>query len=118
MATTAVSVRMRTTVHSNTARVVRRLHSNAERLASQTTTSMVDNIKRRTPVRTGYLRLTVIGHYVTGQPKGYVKVYAFYGVYVEKGTRNMAAQPFVAPGTIDAMHQVFRPGVRRLFHGA
>lgn len=72
--------------------------------------------KKRAPVRTGTLRNSIQA--VKGEgPLWYrVVVGAEYGVYVEWGTRFMAAQPYlrpavtaVSPSFLEAMKSVSRP---------
>jgi HK97 gp10 family phage protein len=66
----------------------RALHSAAE--------GIVADAQGLVPVETGHLRETISHGPVEGD-RVEVKAAAEYAVYVEHGTRHMAAQPFLAP---------------------
>lgn len=62
--------------------------------------------KARAPVRTGYLRDSIT---VRKQSGGYeVHVGAKYGLYVEYGTRNAPAQPYLTPAAQEAIRRFIR----------
>ena len=91
------------------------VRSTSNKAAYDFATNVVNNAQRRAPVRTGRLKLsinsqqTVLGSYKIG-------VDAPYGVYVEYGTRYMAAQPYFRPA-IDAEKVRFVEAMRKVFRG-
>ncbi|MGH0775290.1 HK97-gp10 family putative phage morphogenesis protein [Bacillus mobilis] len=56
--------------------------------------------KQLTPVDTGYLRNSISSSFSGGGMEGKVGVGAEYGIYVEYGTRNQHAQPFITPSFV------------------
>jgi HK97 gp10 family phage protein len=82
----------------------RRVTANANQAAYNYARAVVKEAKLRVPVRTGYLRSQIKWErngpgdftiFVDGDPS--TRTGAFYGVYVEYGTRNMAARPYFTP---------------------
>ena len=57
---------------------------------------MVDEMKSRAPVRTGYLRDHIVVEQATEQQLT-ITSQADYSIYVELGTYKMAARPFFYP---------------------
>ena len=82
---------------------------------------MVAEAKRRVPVRTGYLRQNIYWEKIApGEFRVGVKgdttaqTGAYYGVYIEYGTRNMAAQPYFRPA-FEIMKKKFQADMRLVF---
>jgi HK97 gp10 family phage protein len=73
-----------------------RLEPRAENLAARMARQAADLARQRAPVKTGYLRSSIQSRHL-GESEWEVTVGASYGVYVEYGTRKMAAQPFLTP---------------------
>lgn len=89
-------------VEANTAAAARTWALNVSRLA-----------KARAPVRTGYLKKSIYARKIG--PKAWrVRVGASYGIYVEYGTRYMAAQPYLRPA-IRIANKQFRKDLRAVF---
>ena len=61
------------------------------------TTEMQRNAERLVPVDTGYLKRSIVMTLLNTDMTGSVKPYANYASYVEYGTRNMDAQPYMRP---------------------
>lgn len=82
---------------TDTRNVIRTLKSNASRLPMETVREFNDDAMATAPVDTGRLKdshqtirlLNTADSYSAMQ-----RVNAFYGIYVNNGTRNMAAQPW------------------------
>lgn len=68
--------------------------------------------KMAAPIDTGYLRSSISSE-VSGM-EGRVQVAAEYGVFVEFGTRYMAAQPFLTPA-FEAGSQRLMAEIRNVF---
>jgi HK97 gp10 family phage protein len=65
------------------------------------------------PVDTGFLKSSIINRKVAPYHHK-VRVGAHYGVYVEYGTRHMAAQPYFRPA-IEMQKAIFRRQMARVF---
>lgn len=61
------------------------------------TDETTDDVKRGAPVKTGHLRDSTQGEYEESTLTGTVAVTADYAKYVEHGTDDTAAQPFIQP---------------------
>lgn len=61
------------------------------------TASLTQKAQRRVPVDTGFLKRSIIQEISGGGMTGTVTAGADYAGYVEKGTRFMAAQPYMEP---------------------
>lgn len=59
--------------------------------------------RARVPVRTGYLKSSIVPVVIEAGHSAEVQVGAPYGIYVEYGTYKMAAQPYLSPAV--AAHQ-------------
>jgi len=72
----------------------------------------------RAPVRTGYLRNSIRVEKLPSPDdlEGVVGVGAHYGVYVEFGTRRMAARPYVAPA-VDESEKFIKKRLQDLLEG-
>lgn len=74
----------------------RRLHADIEHITAASVAKVVDAAVSLAAVDTGYMRASI--HSVQlGRYHWQIRVGAFYGIFVEFGTRNMAAQPFLRP---------------------
>lgn len=87
-----------------------RITKNAEHFAYNFARRATKNMKAIAPVDTGYMKSQIkwkrngkhdFTVYVDGSVNTERK--AFYAIYVEYGTRNMAAQPFFRPGVEQAV---------------
>ena len=58
-----------------------------------------------TPVDTGLLKGSITYHEDIGNDEVKVGTPVFYGIYVENGTRFMAAQPFITPGIMNYVEE-------------
>ena len=91
-------------VDVNTGHAVRTWAANVKRLS-----------KAKAPVRTGRLRDSIESQRI-GPKHWKVNVGAYYGVYVEYGTRYMSAQPYFRPA-IKVANKIFRDQVLEVFRG-
>jgi len=76
-----------------------------------------DEAKRRAPVQSGRLRDSIrvnLGERAGGKAESIVVVGAFYGYFVEHGTRKMSARPYLRPA-IDATRSQIRQAVGDAF---
>lgn len=101
--------------------MARRIDGNAARASYNFARGVVREAKIRVPKRTGYLasqikwrrdsfgKFTV---YVDGSVQ--MNTGAFYAVYVEYGTRHMAAQPYFRPA-VEMMKAEWRREMRAVF---
>lgn len=92
----AVSVTLKMTTAagpSSITSVLQNMEKNALSIPMDTARVVQTHSMGFSPVRTGYLKGSHVS-YPTGQYSAAMKVNAFYGLYVNFGTRNMAAQPF------------------------
>lgn len=118
----AASVSIRTTrQHRDFEALKKRIRSNANRAAYNFARGAVQEIRMRAPKRTGFMASQVkwtrvsagvFDVYVDGNITA--KTGAFYSVYVEYGTRNMAAQPFFRPA-IEARKRIFIDEMKAVF---
>lgn len=67
---------------------IRRMEERGPLLENNVATSIYKGVRHRCPVRTGYMKSTIQQH------GSLVFVGAFYGVYVNYGTRYQHANPF------------------------
>lgn len=94
--------------------IVKRIRSNSAQAAYNFARGTAASARRRAPVRTGYLRSSIVNEKIDyGRHK--VTVGARYGAYVEYGTRNMAAQPFFRPA-VEENKAIFMQQMRQVFH--
>lgn len=103
MAVATVSIRT-ARQHRNFNQLKKRVSSNAHRAGYNFARGVVKEARLRVAVDTGYLKSQIkwervkpgtFDVFVDGDIK--LNTGAFYGVYIEYGTRNMAAQPFFRP---------------------
>lgn len=87
----------------------------ARALVARTVLDVEGGAKQNAPVDTGALRNSIQGR-MTGDASGEVGVGVEYGVYVEYGTVNMAAQPFMRPAA-EAVRPGFEAAVAKLAGG-
>lgn len=102
-------------------RLAGRVSSNGARFSYNFARRGTKYVREYAPVRTGYLKSQVKWKkvkdkhymvYVNGSINA--ETGAFYSIYVEYGTRNMAAQPFWRPGIERAIAE-FRAEMRTVF---
>lgn len=91
------------------------LKRNAEKIAGDSADHLVSATTRREPIRTGFLRGSTKARTLSKYQR-HVMVGAFYGVYVNYGTRNMRPQPFWEPSIEETkvrlrrdLQKVFKP---------
>jgi HK97 gp10 family phage protein len=91
------------------------MEAKAGRIVRKAALDIQGNAQVRAPVDTGNLRASIIAREV-GPTHWQVRVGAEYGIYVEMGTRHMAAQPYLTPaaefvraGFLRAMRTVVEP---------
>ena len=83
-------------------RIARELEPRVERLVAKAAHDIEAGAKRRAPVDTGHLKNSIRAAKV-GPMHWVLMVAADYAVYVENGTRFMAAQPFIGPAIDETM---------------
>jgi len=83
-------------VKSRVPQVIKKTRTAVSRAVKDAAKGMVADAKQHAPVDTGYLRSSV-SMQMLNDLAAEVIVGADYGVYVELGTRRMAAQPFFFP---------------------
>lgn len=88
------------------------LESRVETVVKKSTLDVEARAKVLVPVDTGHLKSTIQSD-VDGA-SGVVGVGAEYSVYVEHGTRYMAAQPFLNPA-VEAVRPSFNAALRQIF---
>lgn len=104
----------RSYVHGGTANLIKTVRSNSNQLAYNYARNVEMFAKVKAPVRTGNLKRSIQRTLISpGHHK--VTVGAYYGVYVEYGTRYMHAQPFFRPA-IELARQKLQIDMRRVFH--
>ena len=74
-----------------------RIRKQAERIILYHTGDLFERSQRRVPVRTGHLKRSAIVGISLPKLEGRVKYAADYAGYLEKGTRYMAARPYLKP---------------------
>ena len=92
-------------------RIAAGLPRSAERVVAKTAMDLSAQMKVRAAVDTGFMRASITAARVASA-HWRVTVGAEYGIYVEMGTRHMAAQPFVRP-SVNAIRPVFVAAMRR-----
>lgn len=97
---------------NNLGKVAAGLEPKAERIVAKTALDLEGHAKTRAPVDTGFLRASIQALKV-GTAHWQVRVGADYGVYVEFGTRYMAAQPYLNPAA-DAVRGPFIAAMQRI----
>lgn len=129
MPTTTIKGKIRFTQKSRTNAVLRRMENNAITTVRDTLAEIKMWAVARAPFgwrwgiysdkfgnsHPGWLKKSIIVIRKAKSTSGVVKVKAKYGVYVERGTRHMKAQPFLSPAARVALTTTFRPRVRTLF---
>lgn len=74
----------------------------AEKAAEAAAEAVLDQAKRRVPVRTGFLRSSLGVH--KKKKRHLVRTSCSYALYVEKGTRYMKARPYLTPAVQKAQY--------------
>lgn len=92
--------------------IARALQPKAMAIVARTALAIEGGAKSRAPVDTGTLRNSIQSS-PSGTSSWVVTVGADYGIYVEYGTRFMAAQPYFTPA-IDAERPRFQYEMRAL----
>jgi len=88
------------------------LETKAGRVVAKAALDIQAHAQTRAPVDTGNLRASIRAQKV-GPTSWRVLVGADYGIYVEMGTRHMAAQPYLGPA-VDAVRASFLQAMRGL----
>lgn len=95
--------------------MARTVEGNAGHAARTWAADVKNGAKAKAPVRTGYLKESIASTR-TGRKVWKVEVGAHYGIYVEYGTRYMAAQPYFRPA-IQVANKNFRRNMRKVLQG-
>lgn len=99
---------IRVHVNVNLKAVSERIHAKAAVAVEKAAFDIEAHAKANAPVRTGFLRSSIVAE-PTGNPlRWLVTAYAGYSQFVEYGTRNMAAQPYMTPAA-----ELVRPQLQR-----
>lgn len=115
-----ISMPIVTVTHQNPGMVTKKIdmwaNIQSQNLVVKTVNDKLDDlyqvIFKAMPVRTGYMRSTLALQ--TGDGFSQLVVTARYARFVERGTRNMAAQPFFFPNTVRMTAELI-VAVRMLF---
>lgn len=120
VATASITIRT-SRKHNNFVMLKKRIRSNAHRAAYNFARGVVKDAKVLAPKRTGYMASQV--KWVKLAP-GVFDVFvdgdvnqqtgAYYSVYVEHGTRHMAAQPFFRPA-IEGRKRIYKAEMKAVF---
>jgi len=86
-------------------KIAANMHDKVPKIVAKATLDIEAGAKVRAPVDTGFLRASITSRKVTDE-HWRVIVGADYGIYVEMGTRYMAAQPYLGPA-VDAVRSGF-----------
>lgn len=113
MAATGVTVRVVSNRLPHVAASVQTLVANEVKRA---TFSIEADAKAKVPVRTGTLRRSIVSRFEGGGMRGIVGPSVKYGLWVEVGTRRMAARPFMRPAA-EANLPKFLERVRAVLRG-
>lgn len=81
--------------------IIKGMERKAAMVVAKTAMDIQAGAQVRAPVRTGYLRGSVQATRITAT-RWRVTVGADYGLYIEMGTRHMAARPFFHPSVSQA----------------
>lgn len=73
------------------------INDRSEKFAHDFANGAADKMRELAPLRTGKLKKSIKVYKINGKTYR-IRVGAFYGIYVNYGTRHMAAQPFYEPG--------------------
>lgn len=93
--------------------LIRDIEVNAGHAAQRWAQTTKREAQRLAPMRTGHLKQSITATRM-GPRSWQVEVKAFYGLYVEYGTRYMQAQPFLRPASKIA-YKEFRDNVGKVF---
>lgn len=97
-------------------RIIQGIEAKARAVVTKTAMDLEAHAKTRVPVDTGTLKNSIQAAEVSGGPGTVhwrVTVGADYGLYVEWGTVNMAAQPFIQPA-VAAVSPAFYQAMKRV----
>jgi HK97 gp10 family phage protein len=98
-----------TVVHNDIPQYAASMAARVEAVVAKAAHDIEAHAKGRAPVDTGFLRNS-IGSQRVGDAHWRISARAHYAVYVESGTRHMAAQPYMRPAA-DAVRPGFRKAV-------
>lgn len=102
-------------VIDNVSKVVGNAHTEAQKAVVKAVNDTVDRAQLEAPVDTGYLKNSIQADLENiSDLEGAVGVGAEYGIYVEFGTRNTPAQPFLIP-TAEAVGEEFVKVMKAIF---
>lgn len=99
-------------VQNDFPRIISGMESKAEAIVAKTALDLEAHAKGRAPVDTGTLKNSIQATKV-GDAHWRVVVGADYGMYVEWGTANMGAQPFIQPAVL-AVSPAFLQAIRKV----
>lgn len=97
-------------IHNDFPKITGNLKSKVPQIVAKAALDIEAGAKVRAPVDTGFLRGSITGRRISDE-HWQVTVGADYGIYVEMGTRHMAAQPYLRPA-VDAVRDGFIQALR------
>lgn len=86
--------------------LIARVEATARAAVKRTADNIARSAQMQAPVLTGYLRDSIVSSSLSIGYEAEVHVGAYYGYYVEYGTRFMAAQPFLGPAIDEHDHEM------------
>lgn len=94
--------------------IIKSLRSESARATYNFARTVAAEARRRAPVRTGYLRSSIVNEKVDyGHHR--VTVGAHYGAFVEYGTRHMAPRPYFRPA-VEVAKREFEASMKGWVH--
>lgn len=99
-------------VSNDLGRIARGMQPKADKIVRKAALDIQAGMQTRAPVATGNLRASIRAERV-GPAHWQVVVGADYGIYVEMGTRYMAAQPYARP-TAAEVRPLFEQAMRQV----
>lgn len=99
-------------VYNHFPKIVKGMEGKAAQIVAKTALDIEAGAKKRAPVDTGNLRGSIQARKVS-DTHWIVTVGADYGIYLEYGTRFMAAQPYFAPA-IRAVRSSFNQAMKKV----
>lgn len=104
-----MTVKSKTLTNHGVKRLRKTIESNSNDVANEFAKLVKSRAQQLAPVRTGHLKKSIRKKKV--KPGRFtVRVDAFYGIYVEMGTRNMAPQPYLRPAVTFARKELKKTG--------
>jgi HK97 gp10 family phage protein len=104
---------------NNIEKISQEIRERVASLVAKTAEDIVADAKRNAPVRTGFLRNSIEsdvdrkGNASFSRITATIRVKASYGIFVEIGTRKMAAQPFLIPA-VESSRQAFLDAMKNI----